>query len=372
MKEFETWAPALPADLEIDVARSLFVPQRGPHHCESVFLRGHLERVYNALEETAEGCVHSAAPEHIATLLVEAAQAQFDLAALYVELHDVDKATCLSLVDAQGNRRAVTWDEWCGFVASSAPGRRFDVEADVIAACEENGIVQISYFQDTPEGSRQHGPVAAQRLAQFPEIPEIVRRAIATHEVAYQFAGDGSNTGIAIGRFRKLFEGWTDDDVAFALLVNYADEMGSLGVDGQPDISAFLTLARSWLASRKYAQLEAGIVQVRIAGTPRLNTVQLDKLLGEVLRSADAFETETVEQAHDRIIATCILPAFDETRLREVIAGLVSDGTLGSAVDTEALIRDLMVEGKIGKDVGRQLGRANPIVTAAVKVAIPS
>ena len=120
MKEFETWAPALPADLEIDVARSLFVPQRGPHHCESVFLRGHLERVYNALEETAEGCVHSAAPEHIATLLVEAAQAQFDLAALYVELHDVDKATCLSLGDAQGNRRAVTWDEWCGFVASSA------------------------------------------------------------------------------------------------------------------------------------------------------------------------------------------------------------------------------------------------------------
>ena len=50
----------------------------------------------------------------------------------------------------------------------------------------------------------------------------------------------------------------------------------------------------------------------------------------------------------------------------------MSDGTLGSAVDTEALIRDLMVEGKIGKDVGRQLGRANPIVTAAVKVAIPS
>lgn len=352
----------VPTDLRTEVETSFRVPQYGPYHQEGDFLITHLQLVLAALEDMRRGEFHPAVSPKLRPELTRVANAYANLATLYVLLHDIDKMNCMTLIYADGTEKVVTWAEWQKLVGDYPLAemiQRGD-EGALDDFCEDRQITQVSYFQKTEGGARMHGKIAADRLRAHGDIPEIICKAIDTHEIAYQFAGRG---GINLPLFRKVFEGMSDDELAFALLVNLADEMGSWGESG-PDITPFVLLAETATAARKFAEVET-----RLRGTAKLDGQKLDKAIAALFKATDAFRNEDAGQAFDRIVAECKIPSYSEPRLHEVLQPLVTSGVLAAEL-LEPLVTGLVANGAIPSEVGKKLGKANQAVRTAIAGAV--
>lgn len=343
---------ALPVDLQEDVRRSLGVPQHGPHHNEGPFLDSHLRLVPQAMSDAAAGIFHEAVPEAVRPAMRAAAQAQASLASMYVLLHDVDKANCLTLVYHDGRTQAIAWAEWLDFAGPAAR------DGGLLGRfCREQGIKQISYYQETEDGTRHHGRVAAERLTGRKDIPSLIVKAIETHEIAFWFGAKG---GINIPLFTQTFGDWPDDEVAFALLVNYADQVGSHDEEGEPDVGDFVLLAKTYVAAKQYGELAE-----RLKSAQRVDRVKLGKALDGLRKSVDALQSEDVEEAYRRIVAECALPTYEEHAVRVALAPLVDANQLGA--DLAGRLTDALVaEGQIPSELGRLLGAANKAVREAI------
>ena len=306
---FEAIDRHVPADLRQRVRASLMTPQFGLHHNEGPTLRSHLELMFSVLGGVRDGIFHRDVPEEIRQILRDAAKRYEHLLIPYVFLHDVEKQNCMMFVYPDGETKyPMSLAQW--LIIVNEWGCRDDVEFGrrLRAFCMERGIGQISYYQERDGTVHHHGSEAAKFLAGHREVDSLIVRAVGMHEVAFQF---GERGGINIPLFEETFalvnaDGfgytWTEAELGFVLLVNYADQMGSLGRNGMPDISDFLWLARTYLAAHKYADLLD-----RLYDEMRLDAHRVKRLTEALRVSTSAFSSETVEDALMRIVEECTI-----------------------------------------------------------------
>ena len=356
----------VPADLLKDVEKSLRTPQHSfpkskkktsTHH-EGPFMVSHLELVRQVLTDVANGKFHESVPAAVRAPMQQVAIEQANNALLYVLLHDIDKPNCLTLTYEEGQKVEVTWEEWLVLLDSSVTGHLVSLgHGDLLKQfCNLNGISQISYYQE----GRSHGKVAAERLSGRKDIPEIIVKAIREHEIAFTFASRG---GINIPLFQDTFGTWTDPEINFALLVNYADQMGSLQENGFPNIEAFELLAKTWSAEKQFSSLK-----IRL-GRERLDKHKVERSLAVLRDSTEAFQGETVEEALERIKSECAIPTYNEERLRAEMSSLVASGVLPIG-HVDNLVAVLLTTGQIPSDLGKKLGKANkPVRDALTRAA---
>ncbi len=239
---------AVPRGLMDEVERSLRVPQYGPYHNEGPFMDSHLRLVLTGLWEAAAGSFHEDIPAVTQEVLKDAATTDAERAETYTLLHDKDKATCITLVRQDGLKLPVTWKQWVD-ACKHNPDGRLALMGDGNAlkrVCGKMNLRRISYYQELVDGTmRKHGDVCAKDLSRRFQgvVPSVIIDAVRTHEVAYQFQDvkHGPNTRL----FGKTFGNWKREHVDFALLVNYADNLGTLDIDGKPVLIHVLSLARA-------------------------------------------------------------------------------------------------------------------------------
>ena len=299
MNQKFAWVPKgvqvvpLPPDLVLEVNRSLRTPQFGPHHNEGPFMVHHLMAIMDILQDVfLRKRFHEKVPNEIRHFILKEASSHIDKLLLYVFLHDIDKPDCMTFVYKDGRKESVTWRQWAAMVDSHRLGRFVyqghfnhggdDRQQALGNFLDDLGVKSISYYQKREEGKGRlkvvaHGRSAANRLRRRRDIPELVIKAIETHEVAYQFDQKG---GINLKTFRKLFVDWTKDEIAFMLLVNYADMMGSLGRDMRPKIDGFLWLARTYLA----VETAKDVLAIARENFTQVDQAALDKELERLYR----------------------------------------------------------------------------------------
>lgn len=298
----------LPRDLWSDFDRSLGTPQFGPYHHEGPFMGSpgsHLELVLDAISAVQRGEFHPDVPEGVRRLMQAAASRHAMSVPMYVLLHDIDKIRCLTFVYGDGRKVPVSYTDWECLLREDPDGpaiRKMDGDS-LRRFCERRGIRQISYYQNFGGGrERTHGKVTANRLRGRRDISGILVRAIRTHEIAFQFQARG---GMNLPLFAETFRGWPEIELGFMLLVNYADQMGSLRPDGSPDLAAFVALARTGLAIPKFWEIHRRVV----AETGKLDEYgagRREQILTELWRSTTLLETESIGQAVGRIVAECL------------------------------------------------------------------
>lgn len=298
----------LPRDLWSDFERSLGTPQLGPYHYEGPFMGSpgsHLELVLAALEAVGRGEFHPDVPEGVRPLMRKEAEEYAEIVPVYVLLHDIDKINCLTFVYTDGRKVPVPHADWERILAADPEGpaiRALDGEA-LRRFCERHGIRQISYYQNTAGGFRTHGRVTARRLHMRGDLHRMVVSAIETHEIAFQFQARG---GLNLPLLAKAFGPGhlVLENLHFPLLVNYADQMGSLGTDGQPSIQPFVALARTFLSVPKFWEIERRVKDE----TEQLNGRALGRretLFIALWKSQTLLETESADDSVRRIVADC-------------------------------------------------------------------
>lgn len=293
----------LPRDLWPDFERSLGTPQRGPYHNEGPFMDSHLRLVLAAIEAVGRGEFHSDVPEGVRPLMHAAAARYGRLVPMYVLLHDLDKITCLTFVYSDGRKVPVPYEKWQEMLHDDPDGPAVaarDSEA-LQRFCERRGIKQISYYQNLGGGDRTHGRVTASGMRGRHDVPRLVVQAIATHEVAYLFKDRG---GLNIPLFDRTFGNCSEIQLGFALLVNYADQMGALQPNGQPTIASFVALARTYLAIPKFWEIHR-LVMAESGRLDETGAVRRGELFMALWRSTTLLETEAVDDAVTRIVAAC-------------------------------------------------------------------
>jgi len=348
----------LPADLVEVVATSLDAPQYGPYHGEGPFLDSHLSAVFQSLRDASEGRFHPQVPEYARAAIGEAAKTHAHRAPLHVLLHDVEKVSCMTFVHEDGRKEAVGRADWLRMLDGEEDGpgiRRRDADA-LARLCRRRGIGQISYYQEVEGETRTHGKVAADRLRRRGDIDDLVVRGIETHEVAFQFGAKG---GVNIPLFEKTFGDWDESEVRYALLVNYADQMGSLGASGEPDISDFLWMARSWDA---WGKLQA--LQRHFAAAARVDGQKLERALAGLRRSPTAFQVESYPDVVARIAAEVALPEVTEAQVRAALAPAIDEGLPEDLA--AAIVAEMTSAGKLSAETGRALGPLNRLVRPAL------
>jgi len=347
----------IPEDLRSWVIKFLLVPQFGPYHKEGYYLWAHLELALKKLEALGRGEVGPKVPATVATLMVEAVRRiGIETCRQYILLHDFDKANRLSLklssdspLRTEGGKKGemlqVSWSQWAGMFAG-VTGEELDT------FCQENGIVQISYYHQSPTDGfpGKHGACTATRFEGREDISPLVIRAIRDHELSKTFEW------VDIGKAHQMFEGCDNVAVGFILAVNYADLCASVREDGSVDLSTFVNCAKSYIAWQNHIGLSVSLAQVS-----GLDKQKVLKQLDRVRKSREAFLSETVEEVYDRIVKACELKMFSADQIRSALSGIdLADEVL------HQIIGDMTTVGKLSKETGKSLRAANRAVRAAL------
>lgn len=240
---FDAIRDYVPVDLQVQVRASLTTLQQGLNHHEGPVLRDHLDLVSTVLRGVCDSMFHKDVPQEVRGPMAKAAQQYREQLVPFVLLYK-------------------------SVFAAHLRGRR--------------------------------------------DVHPLIVKGIDMHDVAHQF---GERGGIDIPLFEQTFglpffatdqRKWNLGELAFCLLVNYADQMGSLGADGVPHIEDFLWLARTYLAAYKYCDLLHRLH--RMPRESRLEEKKVRRLTDALRVSTSPFESETVPEACARIVSECRLP----------------------------------------------------------------
>lgn len=347
----------VPADLLTEVEQSFWVPQEGPHHKEGPFMWAHLWGVHQALEAVERGEFHSAVPDEVRPHMMAAMATHGEDAGRHVFLHDFKKGDCMTFEREEGHGCCTypSLEAWRREVLSVPFYEGLDLTDpdDLAYYLRYEMVVKISYYQEVDGVKRAHGAVAAERLAERGDMSNLLIKGIETHEVAFLF---GDRGGINLPLFHEHFGAWSEADVAYALLVNYADQMGSLKPDGQPDISDFRWLAKTWRAYVAFQVVKANLDRLR------LDQHKATRLMDTLWKSTNAFQNETVDAVIARIRAECELRSFSEAQVRSALMPFVG---LSSQL-ADAIVTDMTRDGKLSADTGKKLGGMNKAVRGAL------
>ncbi|MFA5954569.1 MAG: hypothetical protein WC817_03490 [Patescibacteria group bacterium] len=241
------------------IQQSLEVPQRGAYHREGETMKSHLELVLRTLNDVAQGTFHSTlAPyetlrEEMRRVVVTPEGSVSPDMVDYVFLHDIAKMDCLQLkLEGDKNGREVSWEEWQRIAKAGKP-----------FMCDGKAVISIAYFHPSEKSMGQHGNKAAYML-DGQGFSSTMLRAIAKHEVAYQFGKVSAKT------YEEHFlkEGFSESEQLYALVASYIDTMGSIREDGNPDLGNFtnLVVSRANLAQLQQAVDGGAVIRENALG----------------------------------------------------------------------------------------------------------
>lgn len=346
--------PGLMSAIEL----SFGTPQFGPFHCEGPTMDSHLWLIHETLRDAMNRHFHPNVPLFIGKDMEEAAHRFNALALQHLLLHDLEKITTLTFVFTDGRKEAITLEQWAEMMLrlhESLGITELD-EKTLRDFCTGRGIAQISYYQDVDGKKISHGKKAADRLRELGGFDDLLIRGIETHEIAFQF---GERRGINIPLFERTFGDLGDLAIDYMCLVNYCDQMSSLRENGQPDISDFLWMVRSYEAWQKFQ-----VVIADINAIDRLDNQKVQRALAALRDSTDAFQNEGVDAVVERIVTECKLPTVTESQVRDALAPAIAEGLDAELV--ERIVTEMTTDGKIASDTGDKLGRFNRLVRPAL------
>ncbi len=338
-----TMTAQLPEEIQNAALASLRTPQRGPFHNEGAFMESHLQLMLEVLDDVWRQRFHPAVSLEAALAMHKALVDTTPAALMHVVLHDIDKPSCLTLVFVDDSK-----DERTGL-----EGLPLESEEAWDAYCEEQGIVQVSYYHEST--GRMHGKVAAERLRAL-GFDDLLVKGIETHEIAMAF---GDRGGVNIPLFEEHFGGMNEREIGYVLLVNYLDQMASLGPDGQPCLDDFVWLMKSWRGSRSLKQ-----VKHWMATHDRLDQHKLNQILAKLRNDKDAFTTESFVDAYARILKEVVLPEVTADQVREALTPAIAEGLSSELV--EAIVSEMTSDGKVSSDTGKKIGKFNKLVRPAL------
>jgi small nuclear ribonucleoprotein (snRNP)-like protein len=336
----------------IDI-KELFLetPQWGPFHKEGYSLESHISLMFEVLKNCLAGVWDGNISDDVASELQDVAIKKKNLVEQHIVLHDKAKGNCMTFLYEDGHTETVTAKEW----ETMRAGRPVD---DYQSIMKEREVKQISYLQKLPDGSvRTHGKVAAKELMARGGFDSLLLKGIEMHEIAFQFASrDG---GVNIPLFEKFFSGLSEEEVLYMLLVNYIDQMACTKDNGQPDISAFLALLKTWQAWKKLSKVQDFFTTY----SGKVNKKRLDRLLGGLRKDPSAFNNEDIKRVISQFLEKVKISKVDEKTLRgnlEAVDGLPTDLL-------ENVVEDMLREGQISSVTGRKLGRFNKAVRELIR-----
>ncbi len=297
------------------ILRSLQTPQLGEYHNEGPRMDAHIDRMLATLDDIASGAFPATIDAQSRALIREAAteedpanpakrRVKEDLVD-YTFLHDIAKPDSMTLKIEGGDKGIeITWEQWLVIESRGEPWR-------VIIDGEERPITSISYYHQSERDAGQHGAKGAMQLAEDASIAAPIRQAIASHEVAYQFAKVGVipyETHIAV---------CSPEEQALIIAGSYVDTMGSVCTNGRTDLGNFLNLLQS---RRNHL-----VIQDALRG----GAIVPENKLGELKK-------RTAPLSASDVLAVAEKP-FDMEKFKTVIVKLVAAGELTVSESVAAL-----------------------------------
>jgi hypothetical protein len=276
-------------NIGIDVEKlSLDTPQWGPYHNEGNSLESHVLLMIKVLDDCLAKIWHKDVPENAITLLQKIVAKRKDLVEQHIILHDVGKGQCMTFKYADGHKEVIKASTW----GKIRDGKSV---ADYPEIMNKKRVRQISYMQIFPNGKMRTHPYKAVKMLREYNLNHLMIKGIETHEIASQF---GSRDGVNISLFEKVFGNYSEEEILYILLVNYIDKMACIRKNGQPDMSAFLALLKSWQAWKKFVEVECYFSSL----TAGIDQKKLVWLLGGLRKNAKAFTDENVRAVIARFL----------------------------------------------------------------------
>ena len=214
---------------------SLETPQLGKYHNEGPQMDSHLKLILKNLEKVTKGIFYKEVSNDLKEVfqsMVSNEERKNDINPDFIDytfLHDISKPDCLSLkIEGEKKRVEISWEEWKNGADKSSQ--------------TYNGkkIETISYFHQSEGSMGQHGNKAASFLRNF-GVPDIIIKAIAKHEVAYQF----SKINPKVYKKHFIDSGFSLEEQNFILLASYLDSSSSLDQNHKPNLKSFENLVAS-------------------------------------------------------------------------------------------------------------------------------
>lgn len=354
-------------ELREDIDRSFLVPQVGEYHNEGGFMDSHLDLITKAIDQVARGEFPDSVPEFARTAMMAAVSRDKEAVKKYVFLHDIAKADCMT-VKRGDDEQAVSWDEWKTLLSKDPDGQRAlkGDEAALARFVKAQGITSVSYMQKGPDGSIQHGDVGAEHLrAGGVSDDAVMLAAIETHEAAFQFATKEEDAAGEVkaraDRYRKIFDGFSEEARDFAMLASYVDTMASIRKNGEPNLTSFRALAISRQKSETLPLLEA-----RLAGAA-LDKQKFQKAWSALVNSPEPLSPDMLDAAEKSLRESCRLASYDIDLLAVSSQSLVDAGHL-TATERDQLLDVASKDPQgIGRAFGRKMGILKPALDEALK-----
>lgn len=350
------------SDIRAEIKETFSLPQFGKYHNEGVFMDSHLALILKTIEELRSGIIDPLVPEDVGEILRVTARSFHSELQRYTFLHDLEKPSCTTIVFKSGEKREVSTREAYAIVPVED---RADCQR-AYAAIEEQEIEKISYHHE--KGERVHGPVAAARLGPRQAelgLSEVFMRAIALHEIAYQFTSGRADT------FRRYFSALSADEQACVLTASYIDLKGSLQPDGQSDLSPFIHLLRAMKNHQTIAYIETQKNLGALGGD--IDQGKYQKYLAQLLKRDDVI-ADSLDEACRKAFQECRVSRYNRPLAVNKLSALVGDSI--SQKQCEGIIECFVGDGDIAildstrfSALRSTLGKANAAINKALQEA---
>ncbi len=357
---------------EIDA--SFDVPQVGDYHNEGMLMDTHLDTIIKNVAAIAEGSFEwpDEIPESTRRVLENTIKKNREAVARYTFLHDLAKKDTLRLTISEQTPEgpknedvAYTWAEWQALVPEDVRHNPVKLLEFMQGQDQTRKIVGISYFHQTgdktPSGGkvaegRKHGESGSEAIRALGEtsVDELTLKAIANHEVAYSFSAPNVDT------YNKYFGGLSPDERDMVMTASFIDTMGTVRLDGKPDISNFLALAISRGNAEALERMSQALTSNEKLEKKKVETALLN------LKKAGKPINEAAELA--RLEKECRPTEYDAGKLDEMLNELVIKNTL--TADEAKEIAELLLannQAELGKKYGRKMKDIRAVMTASEK-----
>lgn len=354
-------------ELREDIDRSFLVPQIGEYHNEGGFMDSHLELITKAIDQVARGEFPDSVPEFARAAMRAAVERDRLAVKKYVFLHDISKADCMT-VKFGGDERAMSWEDWKAFLATDSDGEKALTgdEAALNRFVKTKGITSVSYMQTGTDGTIQHGDVGAEHLrAGGVSDDAVMLAAIETHEAAFQFATKEEDAAGEVraraDRYKKIFDGFSEEARDFAMLASYVDTMASLRANGEPNLTSFRALA---VSRQKFETIP--LLEARLVGA-KLDKQKFQRAWPAFVNSPEPLSPEMLDAAEKSFWESCGLASYDIDALGVSSQTLVDAGILTAAERDQLLDVAARDPQSVGRVFGRKMLVLKPSLEAATK-----
>jgi len=223
---------------------SLVCPQKGKYHCEGPLMIHHLQLMLANARKIRDGQnVYGVADpvfQFMSAQLKKTGATDSEnglpLEILqYVFFHDLKKPDSLTAqsLDAAGNEVAkeISWQDWLDMLA--AQGKEKSPSFQTASDSPAFPVREISYYHFSAGEDTNHGKRSAKAIEKLTNVPDIIKKAIAQHEIGFQF------DNVKAQSFQQHLGAFTPAEQNLILTGSFLDTVSSLRENGQPNLDAF-------------------------------------------------------------------------------------------------------------------------------------